>query len=162
MKIPPLFFKRVAAYLLDLFAVYLFVVATVFFCVILYAVLNYAGDATMLKSMANSKEVSAFARLSHVILLFSYFTLSHWYFGKTLGKWALGLEVKSAHGELSFLKAFSRTVLFFLTGNLTFGLGFLVPVFRKDGRTLHDMICHTDVIDQNAKRAPSNEENIAA
>lgn len=161
MKIPSLFFKRVAAYLLDLFAVYLFVVATVFFCVTVYAIWNYAGDATILKSMAASKEVSLFARLSHVILLFSYFTLAHWYFGKTLGKWALGLTVKSAHGELSFLKAFSRTILFFLTGNLTFGLGFLVPVFRKDGRTLHDILCHTDVIDQNAKSAPS-EEKIAA
>jgi uncharacterized RDD family membrane protein YckC len=158
MKIPPLFYKRVAAYLLDLFAVYLFVVATVFFCVFIYAVWTFAGDATILKSLAGSPQVSTFARLSHVILLFSYFTLAHWYFGKTFGKWALGLEVKSAHGELGFFKALARTLLFFLTGNLTFGLGFLVPVFRKDGRTLHDLLCHTDVISKKGHSEPMVEK----
>lgn len=146
MKVPALFYRRVGAYLLDLLVIYLFAVATVVFFVAVYSIWNYAGDARILKSIAASEEVRHFARFSHVILLLSYFTLAHWYFGKTVGKWALGLELKSHHGEISVWKSASRTVLFFLTGNLTFGLGFLLPVFRKDGRTLHDLLCHTDVV----------------
>lgn len=161
MKIPVLFYRRVGAYLLDLLVVYLFAVATVVFFVAVYSIWNYAGDARILKSIAASEEVRHFARFSHVILLLSYFTLAHWYFGKTVGKWALGLELKSKHGELSFWKSSSRTILFFLTGNLTFGLGFLLPVFRKDGKTLHDLLCHTDVVKLEAPSQVQEQKEAA-
>jgi uncharacterized RDD family membrane protein YckC len=159
MKVSPIFLKRVGAYFIDLAVVYLFAVATIFFCVLVYSIWNYAGDARILKSIALSDEVRNFARVSHIILLVSYFTLAHWYYGKTVGKWAVGLELKLRSGEIGILRSFSRTLLFFLTGNLTFGLGFLVPLFRKDGKTLHDIICHTEVLP--AQKAPSASEDLS-
>ena len=97
--------------------------------------------------------------------------------GQTLGKWATGLCIRRADGELlswerSLLRhlvlyppAFLILGLAFLVANmltaaavagaafvLTLGIGFLMATFNAHGRALHDIIADTVVVRENARR----------
>ena len=67
-------------------------------------------------------------------------------FRATPGKMVLGLEVVTSEGDpISLKRAFAR---YFAEGlsNCFFYLGYLVAVIDKQKRTLHDLICHTQVV----------------
>jgi uncharacterized RDD family membrane protein YckC len=146
MRISPVLRLRATAYLIDLCAIYLLAVATLAVSVLTYGLVRYAGDTRLIKAMLASPETGYFVQLAHAIFYFSYFTLCHWYFGRTIGKWATGLEVThKQENSLSFSRSFLRSTGYLISGSFTFGIGFLIALFRKDGRALHDIIADTDV-----------------
>ena len=65
---------------------------------------------------------------------------------KAIGKALLGLLVICADGSrLHGRGAAVRTIVFPLSF-LVLGIGFLVGLFRRDRRQLHDLIAHTAVV----------------
>jgi uncharacterized RDD family membrane protein YckC len=154
MKQLPFYFRRGAAYFLDLCAIYLTVVTTLVFCVYAYGKLKLDGNPEAMQLLLKAPSTRAFTFWAHGIVFLSYFTLAQWYAGRTLGKWILGLQVVGGGAnELSLGKAFLRTLGYILSGQLTLGVGFLVPLFRRDGRALHDLISGTHVVELKAKKA---------
>lgn len=151
----PLFFRRAAAYLADLLVVYALVVGTLVACIFLYGALKYNGDAVMLKALFNAKSTRAFTFWAHAMLYLSYFTICHWYAGRTLGKWVMGIRVARAENgaDLSFGQSLARSLAYLVSGQLTLGIGFLLPVFRRDGKTLHDLLTGTAVSMNEPARA---------
>jgi uncharacterized RDD family membrane protein YckC len=141
----PVLRRRLAAYVIDLFVILGIVVVTLLASVMIYGSWKYAGDARLMKDMISSKETEAFAQLAHAVFFFSYFTLAHWYFGQTVGKWLMGIEVTHHRHSLSLSRSFLRSIGYFVSGSLTLGLGYLPALFRQDERTLHDLIAGTDV-----------------
>ena len=141
----PVLRRRLAAYVIDLCVILGIVIVTLFASVMIYGSWKYAGDARLIKDMIASPETEAFAQLAHAIFFFSYFTLAHWYFGQTVGKWLMGIEVTHHRHSLSFSRSLLRSFGYLVSGSFTLGLGYLPALFRKDERTLHDMIAGTDV-----------------
>lgn len=92
-----------------------------------------------------------FARLKAVVWLaallgLAYFVLALWIFGRTLGKYVLGLRlIKLAPRSLRFEEALLRE-LGLLFSLLPLGLGLLWPLFDAERRALHDYIAGTLVI----------------
>jgi uncharacterized RDD family membrane protein YckC len=138
--------RRIAAYFIDLFVIMGIVMVTLFVAVMAYGSWKYAGDPAMMKDMVSSRRTESFAQLAHAIFFFSYFTLAHWYFGQTIGKWLMGIEVTHHRHGLSFSRSLLRSFGYLVSGSFTLGLGYLPALFRKDERTLHDMIAGTDVV----------------
>ena len=67
--------------------------------------------------------------------------------GRTLGKWATGLRVECRDGDpVTFPRALVRHTVGYLLSLLTFGVGFIVAAFSRDGRALHDMLAGTVVV----------------
>jgi len=64
-------------------------------------------------------------------------------FGQTPGKKAYDIEVvdDKTYKNLSFIRAFIRFVAFLFSATILFGL--LTPLFRKDKKALHDILCNT-------------------
>lgn len=81
-----------------------------------------------------------------VLLGLAYFVLALWIFGRTFGKFLLGLRIiKIAARPLRFEEVLLRElgVLFSL---LPLGLGLLWPLFDTERRALHDYLAGTLVI----------------
>lgn len=141
-----LFWKRGAAYLMDLFCIYVSTVFTITAILFAYAIFNHFDDPKMLVQLAEAENTKAITRILQAIYYVSYFTISHWYFGKTLGKYFLGLTVHTKDGkDLSFLRSLARTFAYMLSGYPTLGIGYVIAYFRADGLSLHDMIVNTRV-----------------
>jgi uncharacterized RDD family membrane protein YckC len=81
-----------------------------------------------------------------VLALAVYATLAHALAGATLGKWILGLRVVGPGGARpSFARSAARSLLAVLSAGL-FGLGFLLALFTRSGRALHDLLARTWVV----------------
>lgn len=91
-------------------------------------------------------EHRAAAGIAFVVFAFLYFAVPLGVLGRTAGKGLLGLQVQTISGEpLTGKRAAARTLalpLSFLV--LCFGL--FLGLFRKDRRTLHDLIAGTDEV----------------
>jgi uncharacterized RDD family membrane protein YckC len=124
-------------------------------CVAIYGLYAYEGDPEMLRHLVSLPTTRYFAQAAHLLLFLSYFTIGHWYAGATPGKWICGLRLVNRDGTApSFLRCLARTGGYFVSGQLTLGIGFLLPLFRKGTETLHDLITHTHVAD--ARPAPAD------
>lgn len=142
----PFLLRRASAYAMDLLAVYLLTMATSLGSILLYNAWKHGGDPLLLRAMlSNTAMLSFFGQAVHLLVFFSYFTIAHWYFGRTFGKWACGLQVTYRNGTPSLLRSLGRSLSYPISGYLTLGIGFLLPLFRADGRALHDIITETDV-----------------
>ena len=76
-----------------------------------------------------------------------YATLAHALAGATLGKWMLGLRVVGPDGKRpSLARSTARATLAAASGALL-GLGFLVALFTRSGRGLHDVLARTWVVE---------------
>lgn len=156
--------RRFLAYLIDLLAIMAIVVVTLLVTIFTYGAWKYAGDERMIKDLVASPQTAAFAQVAHAVFYFSYFTLAHWYFGQTVGKWVTGVEVKHHRHGLSLSRSVLRSFGYLLSGSFTFGLGYLPALFRRDERTLHDIIADTDVVltaSVAANSAPRDESRAA-
>ncbi len=79
-------------------------------------------------------------------LTFGYFTLFHFLAGQTPGKMLTSLQVEASSGEpLTFSQAFLRSVGGLLQ-LLPLGLGYLLLLFRGDGRGWNDRLAGTRVV----------------
>lgn len=71
---------------------------------------------------------------------------------QTPGKKAYNLKVLDAKtgDKISFLRALLRFIMFLLSATILIGL--LLPLYRKDKKALHDVICSTvEVVEEDKK-----------
>ena len=69
--------------------------------------------------------------------------------GQTPGKKAYEIKVVDykTQEKISFFKAFIRFIAFLFSATILIGL--LLPIFRKDNKMLHDLICSTiEIVEQ--------------
>lgn len=85
-------------------------------------------------------------------LCYHWLTVANW--GQTAGKEMLGVRVVRLDGRpVSRYHALGRVFAKLLSW-LTLGAGFLVPLFRQDKRSLHDLVARTKVVAFPTKAAP--------
>jgi len=125
------FVDRVKALITDMFMIY----APILYA-ITYVVLNGKDDF----------QSSQIAQLSGVLLYGVIYAILLSRSGQTPGKKAYEIKVVDAKTgkNLSFFRAFVRFVAFLLSATILLGL--FVQFFRKDNRTLHDLIAGSIVI----------------
>jgi uncharacterized RDD family membrane protein YckC len=81
-----------------------------------------------------------------VLIIYTALTESSSWQG-TVGKKLLGLKVVNSGGQkLSSQEALVRNSVKFLLSSITFGLIFLVPLFRSDQAAVHDLVAKTKVL----------------
>lgn len=125
------FFRRVAAFLLDMIP---FVVIPV------GLVLLLASPPNRLPTLAVCWPVSFLAFLF-------YGAVSTCILGGTVGQWILGLKVVTMEGDRpSFLRALGRSVTSLFLSGCTYGIGFLWCLRSPGFRTFHDIASQTMVV----------------
>lgn len=158
----PKFSQRALAYAIDLLSIYLLTITVIFVIVGTYLALqnNPRESWNLLKE---NQGYRAFQSFAHLMIYLSYFSFSYWSSGKTLGKSFFKLQVVSESGELTFKQSLGRSLAYFLSGQLTFGIGFLLPLFRQDKKALHDLLAKTKVVRITQKiESPSVEQESSA
>jgi uncharacterized RDD family membrane protein YckC len=139
---PAGFWMRLTAMLLD-WEVILFPFA--FMAGILLAV---AIPAVALRGDRGSPVVGALVfavSLMFVALLVAYSIWMHGKWGQTLGKMAIGVKVLTTEGaEIGYGTAFLRWIASVVSAIILM-IGYLVAGFRRDKRSLHDLIAGTRV-----------------
>lgn len=123
--------ERIKAFITDMFMIYVPILY-----IITYLVMDGKDDFLS----------SDLAPLVAVIIYGVIYTIFLNRRGQTPGKKAYAIKiVDSKSGEnLSLSRAFCRYVLFLFTAFSILGL--LLPFYRKDNKTLHDLICGSVVI----------------
>jgi len=82
-----------------------------------------------------------------------YYVYLHGAFGQTFGKMALRIKVVNEDGSpLDYRKAFLRWLGYFLC-DLTLDIGYLWAAFDLRKQGLHDKVCRTIVVHENARTA---------
>jgi len=119
---------RIKALITDLFMIY---------APILYVITYVVMDGK------DSFQSSQLAHLAGVVIYGIIYAILLAKLGQTPGKKAYDIKVVDAKTgkNISFLRAFCRYVLFLFSATIIVGL--LTPLFRKDRKSLHDMICST-------------------
>ena len=80
------------------------------------------------------------------VLILSYFILMTYVFGQTLGKMVMGIRVEMSDGkERSFGAVVLRETIGRAASLIFFGFGYLMIVFDKKKRAMHDRIAETVV-----------------
>jgi uncharacterized RDD family membrane protein YckC len=147
--------RRALALLLDFLVLYATTVATMLVLSFGYIWAKHGGNMAILPEVVASDASRRYGNVVHVIYFFSYFTIAHWYFGRTFGKWCLSLRVLGVDGhDLSFGRSLGRTAGYVVSGQLLLGLGYAFAYFRRDRRALHDLIAATTVLHES-ERAPA-------
>jgi len=123
--------ERIKAFITDLFMIY---------APILY-IITYVFMGS--KDEFQSSQLAPFIGVSLYALIY---TILVGKFGQTPGKKAYEIKIVDIkNGEhLSYMRAFCRFVMFLL--NAATLLGLLTQFYRKDNRTLHDLVCGSVVI----------------
>ncbi|MDQ1263518.1 MAG: hypothetical protein QG559_519 [Campylobacterota bacterium] len=122
---------RVKAFIVDLFMIYapiLYVTTYVFMG---------GKDAFLSSDLAPLLGVSVYG------LIYSFLVSR---FGQTPGKKAYEMKIVDATtgNNISFVRAFMRFVAFLFSATTLFGV--LLPLYRKDKKSLHDLLCKTVVV----------------
>jgi uncharacterized RDD family membrane protein YckC len=122
---------RIKAFITDMFMIY----APILY-IITYVVLN-GKDDFQASTWGPLLGVSLYGAISSFLL---------YKFGQTPGNKAYTMKVVdfSTQKNITFFQALVRFIAFLI--GATFLLGFIVPFYRKDGRSLHDIIAKTVVI----------------
>lgn len=81
------------------------------------------------------------------ILPFFYFLISTWKYGKSVGKFFLGIKIVDQNGQRPDFKiSFKREVIGKFVSGLLFGVGFLFILFDRNKQALHDKYAKTYVV----------------
>ncbi|MBK8467255.1 MAG: RDD family protein [Chloracidobacterium sp.] len=100
-----------------------------------------------------SSGISSFAWYVVLILWLINFLAFPLFSGQTFGKMLAGITmVKTDGSPVRLGNLIRRNVVGYLLTALTFGLGFLLAVVNKSGRSLHDFIGGTIVVQGRRKR----------
>jgi uncharacterized RDD family membrane protein YckC len=106
-----------------------------------------AGMEGALDLLAREQVVASSIAGALFLALFSYATLAHALGGATLGKWLLHLKVVGPDGARPSLgRSAVRSALAGFSFALL-GLGFLLALFTRSGRALHDLLARTWVVE---------------
>jgi uncharacterized RDD family membrane protein YckC len=121
---------RIKAFITDMFMIYVPILY-----ILAYAVLD-GKDAFQESSSAQFIGVTLYA------LIYALFLANS---GQTPGKKAYTMKVvdSSTYKKISFIRALWRFISFLFSAMI--GVGLLVPFFRKDNKTLHDLMAKTMV-----------------
>lgn len=142
---PGSFWFRTAAYIIDSLVI---VLPLVFLWIILGQPVPENFD-----QIINPPEGYDRLQVLVLFLTMAYDTALITYFATTVGKRAFGLYVVRTDGSrVGFVRALARHILTALSANLTLGFIFLVVLFRKDRRGVHDLLCDTVVIRRYRQR----------
>jgi len=110
-------------------------------------------SAKMFGEILGSNGISSFAWYLVLILWLINFLGLPLFSGQTFGKMLAGITMVKIDGSPVRLgNLIRRNLIGYLLTALTFGLGFLIAVFNKSGRTLHDLIGGTMVVQGRRKR----------
>lgn len=106
-----------------------------------------AGLGGFLDLVAQESLIAGSLAALLVVVLYVYTTLAHGLAGATLGKWILGLRVVGPEGARPSLpRSAVRSTLALLSAALL-GAGFLLALFTASGRSLHDLLARTCVVE---------------
>ncbi len=121
---------RIKALITDVFMIYMPILY-----ILAYVVLD-GKDAFQDSSSAQFIAVALYAFIYATFIAKS---------GQTPGKKAYTIKVvdSKTYEQISFLRALWRFVAFLISA--TVGVGLLLPLFRKDNKTLHDLMANTVV-----------------
>lgn len=133
--VPPSFFLRIKAFIIDLFMIYM---------PILY-VMTY-----LILGGKEKFQGSQWAIFGCVLLYAIIDSLFSSIASQTPGMRAQGLILQTHnHSKPHFFLAFIRFFIWLFS--LGLGFGFIFPFLRKDRQTFHDFICKTTIIFQSQK-----------
>jgi len=139
------FWRRVAAFIVDLTFLFLLTALMALMAFIGYKVGLAAHDRNI--SLANAAPLMAFLTFAWVFLATMYFVVFHGMDGTTIGKSLLGLRVVAAdHRPINYRRALLRWVGLVGFGCLTIGVSFLWIMWSREKRGWHDFLAGTWVI----------------
>ena len=137
------FFRRSAAFLIDLSVLTALSFVLFYFSYVGYSVGLAAHHQTL--SEDNLDVFLLFFSTGWIALIAAYFVLLHGMAGKTVGKWLFGLRVVSADQKpITYRQALVRWLGALISA--IFGLGFLWILFSQEKRGWHDLLAGTWVI----------------
>jgi uncharacterized RDD family membrane protein YckC len=127
----PTYIDRIKAFIVDMFMIYIPILY-----IIAYVALS-GKDEFQASSLAQFSGVAIYAVIYALFLSKT---------GQTPGKKAYAMKVVDARSEenLSFLQAMLRFVSFLISATTLLGL--LLPLYRKDKKSLHDIMSSSKVI----------------
>jgi uncharacterized RDD family membrane protein YckC len=140
---PGVFSKRVAAFGVDMGLIALLQVSVGGASIKFYELLCQYW------SMNPVESVELFmSQFSGGFFFISYFTFCQGYLHSTAGKSLMKLQVYYGphRTQLTLKQAYFRSLGYILS-SWTYGIGFILPFFRKDKLTLHDLLCNTRVVE---------------
>ncbi|MBW8824035.1 MAG: RDD family protein [Xanthomonadales bacterium] len=136
------FWKRVAAAIIDTFAIGIPVAILIGIVAAIFGIQNNFGRGF---GSTNPGMTVVSWLLQAVVFAWFYSSASMM---ATPGKLAIGIKVVRSDGEtLTFLRGFGRYFAYMLSG-LMIGIGYLMAAFTDRKQALHDMICDTVVVDK--------------
>lgn len=140
---PAGFIRRAIAFAIDFFIVeflYLFLIGIG----ILGVRLSRGGEFFPSDSLLSSLAIPFIS--VWFFLFIGYFTFFHSYDGQTPAKMIIRIKVVDQAGTLlSFRRAMVRSFSYFISG-FFFGFGFLISIFEKKKRALHDLLVRSYVV----------------
>ena len=139
-----LLYKRGIAFIIDLIVLFLITMLSLSFVLALVFIFTGDRDYSKISQWSESPLFIGLSRALHLVYFLCYFSIFHWCFGATPGKYLLKIKLETK--DLEIHRSFLRTLTYFLSGHLTLGMGCIIAFFRKDKKTLHDIICDTKVI----------------
>ncbi len=135
--------KRILSFLID------FGIGIILVLILIYFMLNYFRGRIDLTRITNLQFNIFFGILGHLIL-FALTSLPAALFGKTLGQEIAGIRIvrNKDSARISISQSIILYFSFILVSVLlTFGIGILIIVLRKDRRGLHNLLSKTKVIE---------------
>jgi len=147
------FFRRAAAFIVDLLILAVFSFALFYFAYVGYSVGLAAHDQSL--SSNNLDLFLLFLSVGWIGLVTGYFVLLHGMEGRTVGKWLFGLRVVGAQQErITYRQALVRWIGTLISAIL--GLGFLWVLFSREKRGWHDLLARTWVIREGSPAPPKD------
>lgn len=147
------FFRRTAAFSIDLL-----VIAALLFVLFYLAYVGYSVGLAAHQQTLSEENLDAlllFLSLGGISLVSGYFVLLHGMEGKTVGKWLFGLRVVGPDQQpISYGRALRRWVATWISA--IFGLGFLWILFSREKRGWHDLLAGTWVIREQSRKLPED------
>ena len=138
------FFRRAAAFVVDLLILVVFSYALFYLAHVGYSVGLAAHDQSL--SADNLELFLLFLSAGWIGLVTGYFVLLHGMEGRTVGKWLFGLRVVGARQErVTYNQALVRWIGSLISA-IFFGLGFLWVLLSREKRGWHDFLARTWVI----------------
>lgn len=137
------FFRRLGAFLIDLFMLALFSLLLFRLSRIGFGVGMAAHQRAI--SWETVRGIFRIVGLAWIALVASYFIVLHGQAGKTVGKWMLGLCVVDARRQpIGYGRAFVRWIVAVVTAPLV--IGYLRILWHREKRGWHDSLARTWVI----------------
>ncbi len=112
------------------------------------------------KNLTASTEVELFmSQFTGGLFFVAYFTFAEAIYSQTLGKKLMQIQTlhKNTGMPLTLKQSYWRA-LSYLVSSWTYGIGFILPLVRKDNLALHDLLCNTQVVESESSEASTSQQ----